>query len=196
MRRERHSLLPYLHVSLVPHPYPHFHLHPSWHAQTRPLKGGGNRQVEEAVAEVTMAAGEEAVVAAVTLLFSPKGHGAGKGIRQGAHCRRAQLPHTHKATIPKSYRSQALYVLNVNPPLYTQPSTHSSMHLQRTSWQLQLQLRITHNTEHNVNLSLQNASGNREHETAPLECHSVEKNTAIPIIVPVASARFHSHSHS
>jgi hypothetical protein len=73
--------------------------------------------VEEAVAEVAMAAGEEAVVAAVTLLFSPKGHGAGKGIRQGAHCRRAQLPHTHKATIPKSYRSQALYVLNVNPPL-------------------------------------------------------------------------------
>ena len=103
-----------------------------------------------AAAAVVATVAASVVVAAVALLFLPKGHVACGSSRRGAHRRRAQLPNRHKAAIPKSHSSLALYTPNVKPPLYTNPPAHGSVNLQRTRcccWQLQLQLKlITHNT--------------------------------------------------
>jgi hypothetical protein len=123
-----------------------------------------------AAAAVVATVAASVVVAAVALLFLPKGHVACGSSRRGAHRRRAQLPNRHKAAIPKSHSSLALYTPNVKPPLYTKPPAHGSVNLQRTRcccWQLQLPLitqykpRLTKRKRQQKNVNPRRLNANR-----------------------------------
>ena len=118
-----------------------------------------------AAAAVVATVAASVVVAAVALLFLPKGHVACGSSRRGAHRRRAQLPNRHKAAIPKSHSSLALYTPNVKPPLYIKPPAHGSVNLQRTRcccWQLQLQLITQYKTApHKTQAAIKNINPRR-----------------------------------